>query len=257
MIWLRSLLFTTLLFASILPWSFVVIASRIGGWQASYQMIATWARGVLWLCAALCGLRFRVEGRENVPVQSSVAMLKHSSVYETLAQMRIFPAQCWVLKRELTWLPFFGWALATVRPIAIDRGAGRQAVEQVVEQGVRRLEAGTWVMIFPEGTRTSPGETRRYGLSGVLLAQSARRMLVPVAHDAGDFWPRRGLRKRAGTVTIRIGKPVDPAGRDPRDVNAEIQLWIETQIAELRGTPPPATDAFRYPGSQPRERSAR
>jgi 1-acyl-sn-glycerol-3-phosphate acyltransferase len=132
------------------------------------------------------------------------------------------------------WAPFFGWALAALSPIAINRKGGHSAVEQVVAQGKERLRDGYWIMIFPEGTRMPPGESRRYGLSGTLLAQAAGRLLVPVAHNAGDFWPRRGLRKLPGTVRFCIGRPVDPAGRDPREVTEEIQRWVEAKVAELR-----------------------
>ena len=233
----RSILFTMLLFLSVLPWSIVVVMGRLVGYPTSYSLVVTWVRGNFWLLHKLCGLTFRVEGTENIPARNSVVLLKHSSAYETLAQFLLFPTQCWVLKRELLWAPFLGWAIAAVRPIAIDRGAGPQAVTQVIKKGKARLEEGHWVMVFPEGTRMPPGETRRYGLSGALLAQEAGRLLVPVAHDAGDYWPRRGLRKRPGSVTFRIGRPVDPAGRDPRKVNEEVQNWIETQVAELRRAP--------------------
>jgi 1-acyl-sn-glycerol-3-phosphate acyltransferase len=146
----------------------------------------------------------------------------------------LFPRQSWVLKRELMWAPFFGWALSALHPIAIDRKGGQNAVGQVLEQGARRLRDGHWVMIFPEGTRMAPGETRRYGLSGTLLAQRTGRVLVPVAHNAGDFWPRRGWRKMPGTVRFCIGPVVDPAGREPREVNADIQAWIESKVSDLR-----------------------
>ena len=132
------------------------------------------------------------------------------------------------------WTPFVGWALLPLRAIAIDRGAHRAAVQQVIEQGKQRLADGICVMIFPEGTRMKPGHTRPYGISGTLLAQESGCLLVPVAHNAGDFWPRRGLRKRPGTVQFCIGPPVDPSGRDPREVNAELQNWVETKVAELR-----------------------
>ena len=230
----RSVIFTTLMFLSVLPWSIVVAAGRVSGYPASYTLVVVWVHGVFWLLDRLCHLNFRVEGAENIPAQNSVVLLKHSSAYETLVQFFLFPRQCWVVKHELLWAPFLGWAIAAVRPIAINRGAGQQAVAQVLAKGKARLLEGHWVMIFPEGTRMAPGETRRYGLSGVLLAQAADRLLVPVAHDAGDYWPRRGLRKRPGTVTFRIGPPVDPAGRDPRQVNEEIQAWVEAQVAELR-----------------------
>jgi 1-acyl-sn-glycerol-3-phosphate acyltransferase len=231
---LRSALFTVLLFASVLPWSLVVVMGRLRGYPTAYSLVVMWVRGVVWLGKVLCGLDYRVEGREHIPGGACVALLKHSSAYETLVQFLIFPPQTWVLKRELTWAPFLGWAVASLRPIAIDRAAGQQAVAQVLDQGRARLADGLWVMIFPEGTRMPAGETRRYGISGALLAREAGCLIVPVAHDAGDFWPRRGWRKRPGTVTFRIGPPVNPTGRDPRDVNTEVQRWIEAEVARLR-----------------------
>ncbi len=230
----RSVILTVLMFLSVLPWSIVIVAGRLSGYPASYALVVAWIRGAFWLMDKLCHLNFRVEGSENIPTQNSVVLLKHSSAYETLVQFLVFPRQCWVVKYELLWAPFLGWAVAAIRPIAINRGAGQQAVAQVLAKGKARLAEGHWVMVFPEGTRMAPGETRRYGLSGVLLAQAAGRLLVPVAHDAGDYWPRRGLRKRPGTVTFRVGPPVDPAGRNPRQVNEEIQAWVEAQVAELR-----------------------
>lgn len=235
MILVRSVLFTLLMSISVLPWSIVIVIGRlVAGYPTAYALVVAWIRGCFWLLDKLCHLNFRVEGVENVPARNSVVLLKHSSAYETLVQFLLFPRQCWVLKRELLWAPFLGWAVWAIRPIAIDRGGGQRAVAQVLSMGKARLEKGDWVMIFPEGTRVPAGETRRYGLSGVLLAEAAGRVLVPVAHDAGDYWPRRGWLKRPGTVTFRIGPPVDPSGRDPRQVNEQIQAWVEAQIAQLR-----------------------
>jgi len=193
-----------------------------------------WVHMIIWTCKILCRLDFTVEGTENMPAKNCVVYMKHSSAYETIAQMLVMPKQSWVLKRELIWAPFLGWALACLYPIAIDRGAHRVAVAQVIKKGSARLAQGLWVVIFPEGTRMRAGETRRYGISGTLLAQEANTVILPIAHNAGDFWPRRGWRKRPGTVRFVIGPPVDPAGREPREVNTEIQDWIESKIAELR-----------------------
>jgi len=231
---IRSFIFTALMFLTIPPYALVTVAVRVAGVSASYAVAVAWARMITRLCRALCGLGMSVEGREHVPATPSVVLMKHSSAYETIAQMLLFPQQCWVLKRELMWTPFFGWALAAVHPIAINRSAGRNAVSQVVEQGKQRMRDGIWVMIFPEGTRMPPGQTRRYGVSGALLARETSSLIVPVAHNAGDFWPRRGLRKRPGTVRFVIGPPIDPAGRDPREVNEQVQAWIESKVAELR-----------------------
>ena len=230
----RSLLFTALLFLSVAVWSIVVVIGRLWGYPVAYDLTVSWARWILAVCEKIVGLRYVVEGMENLPRENSVVLLKHSSAYETIAQWVLFSRQTWVLKREVLWTPFLGWAVAGVRPIAINRQAGRRAVEQVVAQGRQRLDEGLWVMIFPEGTRMPPGETRKYGVSGALLAIETGKLLVPVAHNAGDYWPRRGWLKRPGTVTFRIGKPVDPVGRDPREINTGIQQWIETEVAAIR-----------------------
>ncbi len=162
-----------------------------------------------------------------MPPGNHVALLKHSSSWETFAQVVLVPAHVWVLKRELMWVPFLGWALWLMRAIAVDRGAGGAAVRSVRVQGKKRLAEGEWVVIFPEGTRMAPGETRRYGISGALVAAEYDRLIVPIAHDAGYYWPRRGLYKKPGTIRVVIGPPIAAAGRDPREVNAEAQQWIE------------------------------
>ena len=235
---IRSLLFTTILFVSVLPWSIGIIAARIFGRKASLAVARNWVEVNLWCCKAICGLGMTIEGLENLPAKNGIVYIKHSSAYETLAQFVLTPDQTWVLKRELVWAPFFGWAISCLSPIAINRGAGQSAVQQVIRQGKDRLAEGTWVMIFPEGTRMAAGETRRYGVSGALLAKEAGVLITPVAHNAGYFWPKRGLRKKPGTIRFIIGPPVDPTGRDPRDVNHELQDWIEAKVAEIAATSP-------------------
>jgi 1-acyl-sn-glycerol-3-phosphate acyltransferase len=160
-------------------------------------------------------------------------MWKHSSAWETIAQASIFPPQSWVLKRELMWIPLVGWAMRRLKPIAINRKAGAAAVAQVVEQGTQRLAEGLWILIFPEGTRVPVGEKRKYGVSGALLAARTGCKIVPVAHNAGCFWPRRGWVKKPGVIQVAIGPPVDAAGRDPRELNDEIRGWIEAKIATM------------------------
>ena len=145
----------------------------------------------------------------------------------------VFPRQVWVLKRELLWIPVVGWGIRQMHAIAIDRKSGPSAVSQVVEQGKQRLDEGDWIMIFPEGTRMPHGQTRKYGVSGTLLAAERGKFLVPVAHNAGSYWPRRGLLKKPGTIRLVIGPPVAAAGRDVREVNREVQTWIEATVASL------------------------
>lgn len=230
----RSLLYTTWLFVGTLLCSLVVLAL---GWlppRTLYRIARAWARSQLWVLEKLCGLRYTVQGLENLPAGAHVSMWKHSSAWETIAQAEIFPPQSWVLKRELTWIPLVGWALHRLKPIAIDRAAGATAVNQVIEQGKERLAEGLWILIFPEGTRVAAGESRKYGVSGALLASKAGCKIVPVAHDAGYYWPRRGWVKKPGVIRVAIGPPIEAAGRDPRELNEEARAWIETEIATMQ-----------------------
>lgn len=227
--------FTVYLFVSVIPYScWVLMAAPFTSRDHAWRVARSWARSVLALLRVLCGLSFRLDGAEHLPQHDAVVLMKHSSAWETIAQLVLFPKHVWVMKRRLLWVPFFGWALAVFSPIAIDRKGGRQAVEQVLRQGQQRLSQGLWVMIFPEGTRVAPGERRRYGLSGALLAAVAERPVIPVTHNAGDYWPRRGWLKRAGTIRMVIGPPIEAAGRSPRDVNRDAESWIETTLAEIR-----------------------
>jgi 1-acyl-sn-glycerol-3-phosphate acyltransferase len=234
--WVLSLLYTTVLFLDSLVFGFVIV---LFGWlpfPKLYGFARAWARLNLALAKWLCGLDWVLIGADRIPREGAhVTMWKHTSAWETMAQMLVFPPQAWVLKREILWIPLVGWASWLLKCIAIDRGAGHRAVNQVLDLGRERLAAGIWVLIFPEGTRTAPGETRKYGMSGALLASQAGVKLVPVAHNAGEFWPRRGLLKKPGTVRVVVGPAVDAAGRDPRTLNAEVQAWIEGTMRELRG----------------------
>lgn len=232
--WIRSLLFTTLLFIGTLVFAVLVLLTAPFGLAALHAMSRNWARTHLWLLRVLCGLDYVVEGIENIPRHGAhITMWKHSSTWETLVQMLVFPPQSWVLKREIMWIPLVGWATSCLKPIAINRAAGHRAVQQVVEQGRQRLAEGLWILIFPEGTRVLPGQTRKYGLSGALLASQTGAMLVPVAHNAGDYWPRRGLLKKRGTIRVVIGPPIETLGRDPRALNALTQEWIEAKMREI------------------------
>ncbi len=233
MLYLRSLIYTVLLFLTTIPYAIGVILAAPFGRTASYRAAAGWVRQALWIGEKLCGLRYEVSGTENIPTDNSVVYIKHSSTFETLAGLMIFPEQTWVLKRELYWLPIFGWALAALRPIGINRSAHSTAVKQVLRQGAVALQSGLWVIIFPEGTRMAPGMTRRYGLSGALLASKTGRAIVPVAHNAGDYWPRRSLAKRPGTVRLVIGPPIETAGRDAKAINEEAQAWIEQTMQQI------------------------
>ena len=231
--WLGSIIFTLVFSVSALIWAVVITASLPFPRNVAYRLVVFWVRAMFGLLKVLCRLDYRVEGLENVPSDNTVVLLKHSSVWETLVQFIIFPPQTWVIKREILWAPFIGSAVLALKPIAINRKAGKSAVEQVVEQGTQRLADGLWVMIFPEGTRMRAGETRRYGVSGALLAQRNGRRILPVAHNAGSYWPRRGWLKRPGTIQLVIGPPIETEDRPVRKINQETQDWIEKTIAEM------------------------
>jgi len=223
-----SLLYTTffLLFTFVYAIFFVIVSPFLP-FRGRFALANLWASVLLLALKVICRLDYRVEGIENLPAEPSIVLMKHSSSWETFAQAALLPPQAWVLKRELTWIPFVGWGIRLLRAIAIDRGAGGAAVRQMIEQGRERLQAGVWIIVFPEGTRMAPGQTRRYGVGGAAVASETGALVVPVAHNAGYFWPRRGLMKKPGTIRVVIGKPIITLGRDAREINEEAQRFIE------------------------------
>ena len=229
----RSLLFTTYMMASACVFGGVMALGFWLPYPAQFAIARTWARILFWVLERLCGLKYVVEGRERIPPGNHIVMSNHTSAWETVAQFLIFPPQVWVLKRELLWIPFVGWGLKLLRPIAINRGEGHRAVNQVVDQGKARLADGLWIIIFPEGTRVVSGETRKFGVSGALLAIASGRSVVPLAHNAGTFWARRGFLKKPGTIRVVIGEPIESAGKNPRELNEEVKQAIEAGLARI------------------------
>ncbi len=198
-----------------------------------YRVITQWAGIMLWWLKLTCGIDCQIQGHEHIPTQATVVLCKHQSAFETLALQKLFIPHAWVLKRELLWIPFFGWSLALLNPIAIDRQASRGAIQQVLKQGKSRLEAEIHVVIFPEGTRVHPGQIGRYGRSGAMLAVRSQRMVIPVAHNAGEHWPRRGFLKYPGTINLLIGPPIDTQNRSADEVNKLARDWIEARMREI------------------------
>lgn len=233
--WIASFLFTAFLFAWTLLYAiFFVVVCSVLPIRARFALAAVYARSVLAVLRLTCRLDYRIEGEEHIPDEPHVTLWKHSSAWETIAQFVVGGPKALVLKRELMWIPFFGWGLSQLHSIPINRGAGASAVNQVVSHGQDRLRGGLNVLVFPEGTRVAAGETRKYGVSGALLASRAGCKVVPVAHDSGWYWARRGLLKKPGCVRVVIGPPIEAAGRDPREINAEVQAWIESTVSRIR-----------------------
>lgn len=218
----------------------VVFGSTIGllGWFLPTRfadVLATrWGLLNLWLQRVLCGLHYQIDGIENLPHGPCIVMSKHQSTWETMGLRGLMqPAQSWVLKKELMQLPIFGWGLRFARSIPIDRAAGRRAVLKVVEDGKARLAEGRYVVIFPEGTRTAPGERRKYGMGGGVLAERSGAVVIPIAHNAGVFWRRRGVKKYPGTIRVVIGPAISSRGKKAAEIMHEVETWIETQQETL------------------------
>lgn len=233
MTWLRSALFALALVLITPPYALLALCTVVLPRMPRYRFITGWSYLVLWLAEILLGIRWRVEGREHLPSRPAVILSKHQSAWETMAFQIIFPPQVHVLKRELLWIPFFGWGLALMSPIAIDRSRGVAALRAIARRGRERLQQGFWVVVFPEGTRVAPGERRPYQLGGAWLAAASGAPVVPVAHNAGLFWPRNAFLKHPGTVTVRIGPSIDAKDRDAQTVNAMAEAWIEEQQKAL------------------------
>lgn len=203
-----------------------------------YNMAKSWCRANLRGARWICGIRWRVEGLDNVPSTPHIVMSKHSSTWETLALNLYFPPLAFVAKKELLSIPFFGWGFALASPITIDRSAGRDAMEQIAEQGRARFAQGFWICIYPEGTRIRAGTRARYKTGGARLASMLDTPMLPIAHNAGYLWPKGVLGKRPGTITLSIGKPIAPGGRDAATLTREVEDWIESEVARI-GAPQP------------------
>lgn len=233
MIWLRSALFTLLQLLITPLFSVLALLTYPLTPMARYRIITHWATLFMWLTEVILGIRYRVLGAERISKVPSIVLAKHQSAWETMAFQRIFPPQVWVLKKELLRVPFIGWGLAMTSPIAIDRDAGRQALKQTLQQGRERLDWGFWVVIFPEGTRVAPGTRGKYQIGGAWLAVHTGAPVVPVAHNAGEFWGKNAFLKRPGTITVSIGDPIDPAGMNAQELTRRVEAWIEGEMERI------------------------
>lgn len=236
MLALRSAVFFLLLVVSTLLTAAIVVLLFLP-YRLRYAIAAQWVKFVLVSLKGLCDLSHRVEGAENIPEQPCIVFSKHQSAWETIALQSIFSPQTWVLKRELLWIPFFGWALALMGGIAIDRSSGRKAVQQIVEKGKGQLDKGRWVIIFPEGTRVAPGEERKFGIGGAVLAEKSGYPVVPVAHNAGEFWRRRGFIKYPGVISVVVGQAIATDGKSASQINAEAKQWMDREMARISRKP--------------------
>ena len=239
LLWIRNLIYwlvlciTTLVFFTLL-----LLLAPLPRRRRHFLGVA-WTRVLMWTLEHVIGLKYRVIGREHIPTRPSIICSKHQSGWETLALQSIFPYQIYVAKRELLWIPFFGWGLALMNAIMINRSDRARANLQIIEQGRERLSHGFWITVFPEGTRTRPGARGKYKLGAARMARDLDMPLVPVAHNAGEFWPRNSFLKYPGEITVVIGPPIEPVADKSADVlMGEAEAWIEARQAEIGGAGP-------------------
>lgn len=233
MIVIRSVLFVLVLLLITPPYALFALLIFWASPQTRHRLITSWVPLTLWFVRHLLGIRYRVLGEEHIPKTPCIILSKHQSAWETIALQAIFPRVCFVLKRELLRLPFFGWGLARIPCIAIDRAAGKEALNQILDQGRKRLAEGFSIVVFPEGTRVAPGARKRYKPGGAWLAQQVGLPIVPVAHNAGEFWKKNAFLKYPGEITVSIGPPMGGGDMDAETLHKASQAWIEGEMRRL------------------------
>jgi len=230
---LRSALFLAILIAfTPFYWAIVMLSAPFSR-LTRYRVIIGWNWIALWLIRRLLGIEHEVRGRENIPGEPCVILSKHQSAWETITYSTIFPPHVYVIKRELLWIPFLGWGLGVMSPIAINRAHRKVAMQRLIELGGERLRQGFSIMVYPEGTRVAVGRRGVYKLGGAVIAVNNGAKVLPVAHNAGLVWPRNSFRKYPGKVTVVIGPAIDTAGLTPEQVTRRVEDWIEGEMERL------------------------
>lgn len=198
-------------------------------YRGRYWLITRWSYFFIFWAKICCGLRYEVEGLENLPKESAIVLANHQSSWETIFFQILLPPQSWVIKRELLWIPGFGWTLGLLRPIAIRRDQ-LHSIKALLAQGKKRLAEGMWLVVFPEGTRSAVGKLHRFSRTGAALAEASRKLVVPIAHNAGEFWPRGVFIRKPGTIKVSIGPPIDPSNKSVTEINELAEAWIRNKI---------------------------
>ncbi|GAD62741.1 lysophospholipid acyltransferase family protein [Aquipseudomonas alcaligenes] len=242
---IRTFFFYLLLSSSSFFWCiFCVFIAPFLPFRARYRLvIQTWCRCATWLAKVVAGIHYEVRGLENIPQQPCVILAKHQSTWETFFLSALFEPLSQVVKRELLYVPFFGWAMAMLKPIAIDRSNPKAALKQLAKQGDERIKQGAWVLIFPEGTRIPPGQIGKFSRGGAALAVNAGLPVLPIAHNAGEFWPKQGWAKYPGTIQVVIGPVMHAEGEGPRaiaELNERAYAWVAQTQQQISGVAPQA-----------------
>ena len=244
----RTVIFYLLLSLSAFLWGTLsLLIAPLLPFSARYRFVVQrWCRFAVWLAWHMVGVRYRLSGLENIPQKPCVILSKHQSTWETFFLSGYFTPLSQVLKRELLFVPFFGWALALLKPIAIDRSQPKLALKQLAKQGHERLQQGAWVLIFPEGTRIPTGEIGKFSRGGAALAVNAGLPVLPIAHNAGHCWPKSGWAKHPGTIEVVFGPVMHAEGEGPRaiaELNQRAEEWVTRTLRDLGELPPQAGQA--------------
>lgn len=230
----RTILFMILFFLMIAFYGLILpLLLPLLPLKPKFRVAASWAHTMMFLLKHVAGIKVEVEGEENIPDETCIVFANHQSTLETIFMQTITPTYAWILKKELLKIPFFGWGLASMHPIAIDRSRGKEALSQLLEQGQKRIRDGLSVLIFPEGTRISPGTRRNFKIGGAALAEISGAPVLPVAHDAGRLWPPRTFHLKPGTLHVRIGPLIESKGKSKEEILEESQKWIQSTMDEL------------------------
>ncbi|MCK5888913.1 MAG: 1-acyl-sn-glycerol-3-phosphate acyltransferase [Methylococcales bacterium] len=233
-VYIGSSLFFLYILVSVPLFGPFILLTIVLPFAVRYHASAFWATSVMWVAKVCCGLTYEVEGKENLPKdQAYIVLSKHQSAWETLATRLFLPMQTSVLKRSLTWMPIGGWVLATLKPIAIDRDKPKEALKILIEQGTKYLKKGLIVVVFPEGTRSAVGENLKFSGGGAMLAHKSGFPVVPIAHNAGVYWPRYSFLKYPGVIKVKIGSVIDVAGKKSKEINSEAETWIAQAMEDI------------------------
>lgn len=231
---LQAILFYFGFITSTILYTLPCILVRILPYRWCFAFVSSWCTFNVHWARITCGIKYKITGLENIPEQACVIMSNHQSTWETLAYPSIFPTLTWVIKKELLYVPFFGWGIASVQPIALDRKQGKKSIRQLIEDGKKKLALGRYLLIFPEGTRIPYEESRPLKAGGFVLAKEANASILPVAHDAGRLWPRNGFLKKPGTIHVHIGKPIAVDKLSSEELRNQYSEWLSEKRAELK-----------------------
>lgn len=230
-LFLRSLIFLLVMIVATVVWAPISMLFAPLPYNQRYYVTSRWNVFMIWAARVICGIRYQTKGFENFPDGPVIVLSKHQSAWETIFLLMATPRPLvFVFKKEITYIPFFGWAISLLRMIPIDRSKGKDAFAQVVVQGRKRLADGQWIIMFPEGTRIAVGKKGHYKGGGTRLAVETQTPVIPIALNSGECWPKNSFIKKPGLVTVSVGKPIAPDNMNATELMQLVEQWIEAEM---------------------------